>query len=58
MRELAHEQPVLEVPEVKLKRPLAPAVPAFAVRIVIFPLVVAVPSPVVIEIEPPVRTVL
>ena len=50
--------PSLDVPELNVITPLTPEVPALAVRIVIVPLVVAVPSPVVIEIEPPVRTVL
>ena len=50
--------PELEVPELNTITPLTPDEPAFAVRTVIAPLVVAVPSPVVIEIEPPVRTVL
>jgi hypothetical protein len=50
--------PELDVPELNVSAPLKPAVPAFAVRIVIAPLVVAVPSPVVIETEPPVTTVL
>ena len=50
--------PELEVPELNVSAPLAPIVPAFAVRTTIRPLVVAVPSPVVIETEPPVTTVL
>jgi hypothetical protein len=50
--------PELDVPELNVSAPLKPAVPAFAVRIEIAPLVVAVPSPVVIETEPPVTTVL
>jgi hypothetical protein len=50
--------PELEVPELNVSNPLAPAVPPFAVLIVIAPLVVAAPSPVIIVIKPPVCTVL
>ena len=50
--------PELDVPELKVMTPLTPDEPAFAVRIVMAPLVDSVPSPVVIDIEPPVRTVL
>ena len=50
--------PELDVPELNVITPLTPDEPAFAVRIVMAPLVDSVPSPVVIEIEPPVRTVL
>jgi hypothetical protein len=56
--EIVPVAPELDVPELNVITPLTPAVPAFALRTVIAPLVVAVPSPVVIEIEPPVRTVL
>ena len=50
--------PELAVPELNVITPLTPDEPALAVRIVMAPLVDSVPSPVVIEIEPPVRTVL
>mgnify|MGYP006165252697 CR=1 FL=1 len=46
--------PELAVPELNTKVPLTPADPAFADRTRIAPLDVAVPSPVVIEINPPV----
>ena len=48
--------PVLDVPELKTRRPLTPDVPAFAVRIVTDPLLVADPAPVVMLIRPPVST--
>jgi hypothetical protein len=46
--------PELDVPELKLSRPLTPAAPAFAVLIVTAPLVVAVPKPLVRPRAPPV----
>ena len=46
------------VPELKTRRPLTPAVPALAVRIVNEPLLEAVPSPVAILRAPPVCSVL
>merc|ERR1719453_1103012 len=49
--------PELVVPELKTNRPLTPFAPAFAVLIVIAPLVVAVPSPVLMSIWPPVTLV-
>ena len=52
------EVPELDVPELKVITPLDPDVPALAVRTVTAPLVVAAPSPVVIEIKPPVKIVL
>jgi hypothetical protein len=48
------DEPTLVVPELKLSAPLTPLVPAFAVFIVIEPDVVAVPTPVDIEMAPPV----
>ena len=45
--------PQLDVPELNVIIPLVPDVPALALRIRIAPLDVAVPSPVVIEIDPP-----
>jgi len=56
--EIVPVAPELDVPELNVITPLTPDEPAFAVRIVMAPLVDSVPSPVVIEIEPPVRTVL
>jgi hypothetical protein len=50
--------PTLLVPELNTNRPLTPDVPAFAVRIVTDPLLVAVPAPVSRLIAPPVCTVL
>jgi hypothetical protein len=41
--------PELDVPELKLSRPLAPLTPALAVWMRTAPLVVAVPSPVLIS---------
>jgi hypothetical protein len=46
--------PELDVPELNVITPLTPDVPAFAERIVIAPVVVAVPSPDVSVIAPPV----
>jgi hypothetical protein len=50
--------PELDVPELKDRSPLTPLVPAFAVAIVMAPLVLAMPWPLVTPIAPPVRTVL
>ena len=50
--------PVLDVPEEKISMPLTPLVPELAVRIVIMPLDVDVPSPVATLNAPPVCTVL
>ena len=50
--------PELDVPELNVSTPLTPDEPALAVRIVMAPLVDSVPSPVVIEIDPPVKIVL
>jgi len=50
--------PELVVPELKNKVPLAPATPALVLRILMSPLVVAVPSPDVKYKDPPVLTVL
>jgi hypothetical protein len=47
--------PELVVPEVKLKWPLTPLVPALSVRTTTEPLDVAVPSPVVRDTAPPVK---
>jgi hypothetical protein len=46
--------PLLAVPELKTSIPEAPFVPAFAVRILRLPLVVAVPSPLSTVKAPPV----
>jgi hypothetical protein len=43
-----------DVPELKLSTPLTPLAPAFALRMMIAPLVVAVPLPVVNATYPPV----
>ena len=56
--EIVPVAPGLDVPELNVITPLTPDEPALAVRTVMAPLVDSVPSPVVIEIEPPVRTVL
>jgi hypothetical protein len=50
--------PSLDEPELKSKAPLTPAAPAFVLRILTVPLVVAVPSPLEILRAPPVCTVL
>ena len=47
--------PVLDVPDEKISIPLTPASPELAVRIVMMPLDVAVPSPVDMPRAPPVR---
>ena len=49
---------LIDVPELKTSRPLTPVLPEFAVRIVILPLLLAVPSPVSKLRKPPVCTVL
>ena len=46
------------VPVLNMSSPLTPAVPAFNVRMMIVPLVEAVPYPLIIEIDPPVAPVL
>eukprot|EP00952_Eustigmatos_sp_NYUAD-ZCMA_P012968 51812-Eustigmatos_ZCMA.PRE.1 len=46
--------PLLVVPELNTSRPLAPEVPALAVRMVTEPLLDALPAPVVTSIDPPV----
>mmetsp|Transcript_5529 Transcript_5529/g.7093 ORF Transcript_5529/g.7093 Transcript_5529/m.7093 type:complete len:143 (+) Transcript_5529:918-1346(+) len=46
--------PLFALPELKTSRPLGPAVPPFAVLIDTIPLDVAVPSPVMYVIAPPV----
>ncbi len=46
------------VPELKVMTPLTPDEPAFAVRTVKEPPPLEAPEPLVIEIEPPVRSVL
>jgi hypothetical protein len=50
--------PLLALPELKTSMPLLPASPAFVLRIVTMPLVVAVPSPLPKLTAPPVLTVL
>ena len=50
--------PELLVPELNTNTPLTPVAPAFALLIVIEPLVLAIPAPVVIPTAPPVCTVL
>ena len=50
--------PPFAEPELNTSRPLTPAEPAFAVRIDITPLLVAVPSPLSRLSEPPLCTVL
>ena len=50
--------PLLAEPELNTSRPLTPVVPAFALRIEITPLLVAVPSPLSILTDPPVGAVL
>jgi hypothetical protein len=52
------EDPELVVPELNVRTPLTPPVPALAVLIVIAPLVVAPPWPLVIPTAPPVVIVL
>ena len=52
----APEFPELDVPVLKRSSPLAPFAPAFALRIVIDPLVVVVPSPDPSATIPPVFT--
>ena len=47
------ESPLLVVPELKLRRPLTPALPALTVRIVIEPLDVDEPYPASTEMAPP-----
>jgi hypothetical protein len=50
--------PALAVPELKNKVPLAPEEPPLVLRILMTPLVVAVPSPDVMNNDPPVLTML
>ena len=50
--------PLTELPELNTSAPLTPLTPAFVLRIVITPLVVAVPSPAAMLTAPPVCTVL
>ena len=50
--------PELEVPELKMSRPLTPLCPALVVRIEIAPLVLAIPWPLATLTEPPVAIVL
>jgi len=50
--------PPLAVPELKTSKPLTPAAPAFALRILISPLLVAMLDPVIMVIEPPVYILL
>merc|ERR1740138_178641 len=50
--------PLFDEPELNTSRPLTPDVPAFAVRIEITPLLVAVPSPLSRLSAPPLCTVL
>ena len=50
--------PELDVPELKTSTPLTPLSPAFAVLIVMAPLVLAMPCPLLTPIAPPVWTVL
>jgi hypothetical protein len=50
--------PLLDVPELKTSTPLTPVSPALADATVIAPLDVAIPSPLVTPMEPPVWTVL
>jgi hypothetical protein len=50
--------PTLEVPELKTNTPLVPEAPAFAVLIVMTPLLVGMPSPLTIPTAPPERIVL
>jgi hypothetical protein len=50
--------PLLAVPDFSVKLPLVPLLPAFAVRTVKAPLLVADPNPVTRDIEPPVTSVL
>jgi hypothetical protein len=50
--------PLLEDPELKIKRPLDPVDPAFKLFIIITPLVEAVPSPLATLTAPPDLTVL
>jgi hypothetical protein len=45
--------PAEDVPELIVAEPLAPAVPEFDVATTIFPLLVAVPAPLLIDTEPP-----
>jgi len=56
--QICPELPLLDEPELKIKTPETPFTPEFAVRKVIAPLVVAVPSPVLRIKLPPVFTVL
>ena len=57
-REIVPDEPELVVPELNLSDPLTPASPALDVRIVMAPLVLAMPWPVVMSTVPPVATVL
>jgi hypothetical protein len=50
--------PLLLLPELNISMPLVPSSPAFIERMVIIPLLVAVPSPLPIPTAPPVFTVL
>ena len=50
--------PLLALPELKSRTPLVPTAPEFDERILIVPLLVAVPSPLETLIAPPVLTVL
>jgi hypothetical protein len=57
-RKTAPEFPVLAVPVLKYRAPLAPAAPPLVERIFTMPLVVAVPSPLTRLNKPPVFTAL
>ena len=56
--EMAPVVPELDVPELNDSKPLTPFAPALDVRIVIAPLVLAMPWPLVTPMAPPVSTVL
>jgi hypothetical protein len=52
------DEPELLVPELNVRRPVTPPSPAFEVRIVIAPLVLAMPCPLVRPMAPPVSLLL
>jgi hypothetical protein len=56
--ETAPELPPLLEPVLKNNEPLTPSLPAFKLRMITFPLVVAVPSPDEMRTAPPVFAVL